>query len=148
MFTIAGRTFTLRSRRPATWFTPVAVLLLVLVANGTAINWQRDPGDFYWYLDVPLLVVAILAAADCLERLASMPREAAAWVRLVTFMVSTLMLSSAFIGPFTLGIARWAAVVIGLPWAVMVCLTFRELIRLVRRRSTATNLDATVSASL
>jgi len=88
------------------------------------------------WLNIPVLLVCVVGAADCLVRLVEIPRSHASWGRLLTFTLVTLMLSSAFFGPFTFGIVRWAAIVIGVPWAVMVWLTVRELVRLVRRPST------------
>jgi len=57
----------------------------------------------------------------------------------------TLMLSSGFFGPFTFGIVRWAAIVIGVPWAGMVWLTVRELVRLLGRPSTPAPPPKTLS---
>ena len=146
MFSVAGRRFSLRSQRPASWFTPVAVLLLVSVANSAAIALQKGDADAAW-LEIPILVVALLASADCLDRLVAIPPQQAAGGRLATLTIVTLMLSSAFVGPFTLGIVRWAAVVIGVPWAVMVWLTVRELARLMRNRSTGSNREPVSAAS-
>jgi len=147
MFTVAGRRFSLRSRRPATWFTPVAVFLLVSVANSSAIALQRDDGDATWWLELPIMGIALVASADCLERLVSIPPHKAHVGRLATLTLVTLMLSSGFFGPFTFGIVRWAAVVIGVPWAVMVWLTLRELARLMRKRSTGSNSEPISAAS-
>ena len=65
---------------------------------------------------------------------------------LVTFVVVTLVLSSAFFGPFTFGLVRWAAIVIGVPWTFMLWLTVRELVRIVRRPSSPAPSPETMSA--
>lgn len=136
MLTIAGRTLTLRSQRPATVFTPIAAVLFLLFANGTAIDWQRTPADSVWFLDGPFLVVTLLGTADCLERLVSSPARSATPARLITLLLSTVLLTSLLFGPLTLGILRWASLLVALPWAVMVGLTVREGSRTTRHRRT------------
>lgn len=142
-----GRTFTWRSRRPATWFTPLAVLLLVLLAYSEAISLQKGGADAAPWLSIAILLVGVVGAADCLVRLVDVPGRHAHWGSLLTFTLVTLMLSSALFGPFTFGVVRWAAVVVGVPWAAMVWLTVRELLRLVRQPSApASPLPESLSA--
>jgi len=112
------------------------LLLLVLLANGEAITVQESGPDALPWFSVPIMLVGMVGAADGLVRVADIPGGEAYWGRLLTFTLVTLMLSSAFFGPFTFGIVRWAAIVIGVPWVLMVWLTVRELVRLVRRPST------------
>ena len=128
------RTVTRRSQRGATGFTPVAVLLFVLVANGEAINLQQHDPDSVPWLSIATVLIGMIGSADCLVRLALVPAGSARWSRLLTIVLVTLLLSSAFFGPFTFGIVRWAAIVIGVPWAVLLWLTVRELARLLTRR--------------
>lgn len=142
MFSVAGRTFSLRATRPATLFTPIAVAWLALVANGIAITWQRSPQDAVPSVDIPILLVAGLAIADCLERLISLPPSLAHGGRVATLALSTLVLASAFLGPISMGILRWAAVAVGAPCAVMAWLTVRESMRLLRGRGAGTELAA------
>ncbi|MBM0124550.1 hypothetical protein [Pimelobacter simplex] len=132
MMSVAGLTFSIRATKPATAFTPIAVAILAALANSVVIDWQKRPTDVVWYVDLPLVTLMVLATVDCLERLTSLPPTMARSARLATLTIGTLVLASAFLGPFTLGIFRWASIVVGIPCAVMAWLTVRELFRLLR----------------
>lgn len=116
---VAGLTFSVRATKPATAFTPIAVAALGLFANRSVIDWQERPADVVWFADVPLVALMLLATADCLARLTCLASTMAHWARLTSLTMSTLVLTSALLGPFTLGIVRWAAIVVGIPCALM-----------------------------
>jgi len=132
---VFGRRFTWRSQRPATWFTPVAMLILVTIAGGTAGDLGKaGPGAELW-LDILILLCCTVGVADCLVRLVDIPRRHAHWGTLLTFALVTVILSSGFFGPFSIGSIGWTAITFGAPFGVMVWLTTRELVRLVRPSS-------------
>lgn len=148
MTKLAGRTFTLRSQRRATWFTPIAVILLVWLASSEATDLQREPYGVSWVLvSIAIMAVALAATIDCLERLVSMPPRTAHWSRLVMLTLVTLLLSSALFGPFTQGTSRWAAIITGVAWAATLWLTLREVTRLLRSRASRSDGTTTVSAT-
>lgn len=145
----AERTVTLRSRIPAGEFAPVAVLVLALLANGMAIGLQREPesGVVGVLMKIAIMTVVLATLVNRFHRLILMPRWQAYWSQLGSFTLVTLVLSSAFFGPFTFGIVRWAAIVIGVPWALMLWLTLRELARLLRGRASRADGNSTASAT-
>jgi len=60
---VFGRTFTWRSQARATWFTPVAVLLLISISNGEAINLQKGDPDVVPWVSVLIILVTMVGAA-------------------------------------------------------------------------------------
>ncbi|MRK01964.1 hypothetical protein GEV27_10560 [Aeromicrobium sp. S22] len=143
----AERTFTLLSSAPASPFTPVAALVLALLANGTAISLQREPESGVLWVSVNLVILAVplVTIGNSFHRLISMPSRLAHWSQLGSFTLVMLVLSSAFLGPLTLGIVRWATIVIGVPWMLMLWLTLRELARLIRSHRASADGNTTAS---